>query len=92
MPPCGENGFQRAHRVLLQYPIMTRYSIGENLKNEKCLQFFANQLNNNKMTGSLWRFYIYTQLFITRIVKDSFGMCLVGNIRLKSQSMGVDMI
>ena len=57
--------------VLLLYRIMTRYSIGGNLENEKkCLQFSANQLNYNKVTGSLWRFDIYMQPFIAGIVKE----------------------
>ena len=48
---------------------------------------FHKQLNYDKITGSLWRFDIYTHPFITGIVNERFDMCLVGNIRLKSLSM-----
>ena len=59
--------------------------MGENLKNDK---YGVNlpQLNYVKITGSLWRFDIYTHPFITGIVNERFDMCLVGNIRLKSRS------
>ena len=84
--------FHAPQSVLLQYLIMVRYSIGEDIKNEKYVLNFP-QINYDKITGSLWRFDIYTQPFITGIVKEcsTFEMCLVGNIGLKSLSMGVNM-
>ena len=71
--------------ISLQYPIMTRYSIGG--KSQIWRQSSTKQLNYDKITGSLWRFDIYTHPFITGIVNERFDMCLVGNIRLKSRSM-----
>ena len=47
----------------------------------------SKQLNDDKIASSLCRFDIYTQPFITGIVKERFDMCQVGDICLKSLSI-----
>ena len=54
---------------------------------ERCREKKSKQLYDDKIVISLCRFDIYTQPFITGIVKERFDMCQVGNICLKSLSM-----